>query len=367
MFTFLEDLPRVTRGFYSFQRFDSYRRQLSVSLEQQRLYWQRHNFTVPSDHLLVRLLRSLPISYTLDVKSYYQTACDIAYDVTRPLGITSVDSAGRASSKSWLFGDRFAEFPVCMFEDQSERAQGLSVVWKDLEALKFLRHPRTDLGLQLPDGTAPGDESGLVIYQIDLPILALQYRQFLLEQAAKPKGTRETVMQFVSKYVLANSIRSLVDIAFFNRLSALLSQEQVGVSQWRYASAIPNSYKWVDEYLGEIVSHLRGNSYTFSDLLYGIHSVSGESLYSLCSYPETVRVRQLSWLTYLAQLPFVNFLTKATLETDRRPNQSEVNSILKDLRYASSDNLWLSKTPTNVQVTVRNEVAETVKNCRSLL
>lgn len=367
MFTFLEDLPRVSRGFFLFQKYDSYRRQFSASVEQQRLYWQRNHFTVPSDHLLVRILRTLPISYTLDVKTYYSLACDIAYDVTRPFGVTSIDAVGTSTSKSWLFGKDFVEFPICLFEREPKNLEALAARWKDLVSVKFLRHPRTDLSLGLPNGTAPSGEPGLVVYQIDLPILALQYRQFILEQLNKPKGTRETTMQFVSRYVLANAIPSMVDVAFFNRLNALLSQEQTAISEWRYASAIPNNLRWLDEYLGDIVRQLKGNSYSFAELLYGIRTITGDCLYDLCKYPESIRTRQASWLTYLAQMPFVNFLVKAAAESNRRPNLAEINSILRDFKYAGNDQIWQSKVPSNVLLTVSKEIISTVENCGKLL
>ena len=366
MFTFLDDLAQTSRGFHQFARFANYKKQLYRNVEQQRQYWQRYHFSVPSDHLICKLLTTLPISFSRDVKSYYDAACDIAIDLTGTMRITNEAYAGRATERPWLFGKGFTEFPFVVFERVTEDIEALAKRWKDFEIIRFIRHPRTDLGIDLPNGKISSQESGIVIYQIDFPLLALAYRQFILEQAGRPQGSRETTQHFVSKYVLANALKSMVDVSFVNRLVAKFSNLLPDESKWRYAEAMPNHYEWVDNYIDDIIKQLRGNSYTFNELLNGITAISGTSLYELCALPDAYPSRQLIWLTYLAQIPYVEFLCLADAESDRGANNKYLNSIIRDLNYGSTDELWQSKLSAGLLREAESEVALIKSLCNAL-
>ena len=366
MFSFLENLPQVSRGFHNFPRFDSYRRQFAVNVERQRLYWRDHNFSVKSQHLLVRLLASIPIRYDQSVKSYYDDMALIARDVSGTLRITNEGYAGQATSEAWLFGGDCVEIPFCIYNRDVTDVDALAADWKNQEPLRFIRHPEANLDLNSPMGNKKLDAPGLVVYSIDFPLLALMYREFILEQAGKAKGSRETIGHFISKYVLANSIRSMADVSFFNRLCAFFNEESVERTEWRYVQALPNHLEWVDGYLLDICKQLRGNSYTFAELLNGIKTVTSDSVYDLCRLPNLYSTRQLKWVTYLAQLPYVAFLCRTAEESDRNPNSQALNSILRDLRYAKNDNLWQAKLPTNIIVPTLKELDQLIDVCKGI-
>lgn len=345
MFTFLEDPTRITRGFHQFPKFDSYRRDFLQNINRTVSYFKRNDFAVRSDHVLVRLLQTLPSKYMGDVNLYYQEIHDVAYETCGHLRITNPYYVGDATEKAWLFGGDFTEFPIALHDTKGINVREACLKWQDLAPLRFVRHPRTDLGLLSPMGNVKSDEPGIVVYQIDVPMMALQHYMWRLEQESKPKGERETTAQFVSKYVLSNSIRSMVDVAFFNRLAAKFIEDDVENSQWRYPLALPNNLRMLDLYLEDVCTQLRGNSYRFSELLFGLKTLSGAELYSLCEFPKTVFTRQCNWLTYMAQAPYVNFLLNTDRESTKTQNLSDLNEIRRDIRYAFNDNLFKSKLP----------------------
>ena len=366
MFSFLENLSRVSRGFHQFPRFDSYRRMFASNIERQRKYWQDHNFSVPSQHLIVRLLGSIPIRFTQSVNSYYDDMCLIASDVSGTLRITNEAYAGRATETPWLFGDGCVEVPFCTYGREPVDAAALARDWKRLAPLRFIRHPGTNLDLNSPMGKGVAKEPGLVVYEIDFPLLALQYREFLFEQSRKQSGSRETVAQFISKYVLANSIESMANVSFFNRLAAALNEEDLTRAEWRYVQALPNQLEWVDAYIQDVVKMLRGRSYTFAELLTGLKTATDGCLYDLCELDGLYPTRQLKWATFLAQLPYVAFLCRVAQESDRTPHTGALNEILRDLRYAKNDNLWASKVPSQIQLETTKELDELIAVCTEL-
>jgi len=355
MFTFLENLSKVSRGFHQFPKFDVYRRSMATNIEHAVRYYRDHDFAVRSDHLLVKLLSLLPTRYIHDVNLYVQDAYDYAYDIAARVKITNPSFVGESTTKPWLFGGDYLEFPLAIHETTLLDPKGFNVSWRTQAPLRFIRHPRTDLGLQVPNGRTGEQGSGVVIYLIDIPLLATMFWWWRKEQSDKPADYRETVTQFIAKYVLSNSIPSLVNVSFFNRLSLTMIGDDVADSQWRYPFALPNNLRWVDEYLKQVVDQLTGNSYTFTELLRGLTAFNQTPLYDLCTLPDAPKTRQYAWLTYMAQAPYVLFLLRCDRESDKSPNLPAINEIRRDLRYAFNDNLFRAKLPNNL---LRSQIDE---------
>lgn len=348
MFTFLENLSSVSRGFHQFPKFDVYRRSFAQNIEHAVRYYRDHDFAVRSDHLLVRLLSLLPTRYIEDVNLYVQDAYDYAYDVAARVKVTNPSFVGEATVHPWLFGGNYLEFPLAVHDLSLVDPKKYAVSWREQAPLQFIRHPRTDLGLQVPNGRTGEDGSGVVVYRLDIPLLATMLWYWRKEQSGRPKDTRETITQFIAKYVLSNSIPSLVNVSYFNRLFQTLIGDDIADSQWRYPFALPNNLRWVDEYQKQVVTQLTGNSYTFTELLRGLTTFNGTPLYDLCALPDAPKTRQYAWLTYMAQAPYVVFLMRCDSESPRSPNLPAINEIRRDLRYAFNDNLFRAKLPNNI-------------------
>lgn len=363
MFTFLEELPRVSRGFNHFPKYESYRAGFQRNINTAVKYYREHDFAVRSDHILIRLLMTLPTRYWEDVELYYSEIHDLAYETAGKLKITCPIYAGQATERSWLFGNGFAEFPVALHSAKELNVKEACAKWQQLETVRFIRHPRTGLDLKAPMELNDSDEYGVVVYQINIPALALQYRMWSAEQYEKPRGERETLAHFVAKYPIANSIPSMVNVSFFNRLAAKLNDDDLANSQWRYPMALSNNLKWLDAYLDDVVQDLRSNSYTFNELLYGLRTLNGHCLYDLCKLPTTITTRQCSWLSYMAQSSYVLFLLQQEQLTKRNANTSHLNEIHRDIRYAFNDNLFKARLPSNLVREITTEFKTIMTLC----
>lgn len=361
MFTYLESLSRNSRGFSHFPKYDVYRRGFRNNISTAVRYYREHDFAVRGDHILIRLLASLPTRYWDDVELYYRDVHDLAYECAGRLKITCPIYAGGASNTSWFFGPGYVEFPLALHSATEIDVKEYASKWQTLESVKFRRHPRTDLGLVAPNQVGT-DEYGIVIYEINIPVLALQYRMWREEQMGKPRGERENIAQFVAKYPVANSIPSMVDIAFMNRFMAKFREDDVANSQWRYPMNLPNNLKWIDAYIEDMINEVRGNSYTFAEMLRGLRCLTKDEIYDLYKLPATVSSRQCSWLTYMAQAPITLWLVEFDKQSPRNSNTAYLNEIRRDIRYAFNDNLFNSKLPAKM---VR-EVMEEFKLIRSL-
>lgn len=342
MFTIFEERGRVvSRGFQNFVTFDTYRRFFYVNVVRMIDYYRKNPFAVRGDHLFVRLLQSIPIPYTTPVENYYEGVREMAYELGGHMNITNPFFHGKHSDKPYLLGGKNIEYPFLLHSEIPKDLQSLEKNWKSIKAVRFIRHPKTDLTLEPPNGDTSCHEEGLVVYQIDLPLLALQHRCFKLEQFKKPSGSRLGTHHFVHMYVVSGLIESMIDVAFFNRLNAMVGKNTTQRSEWRYVIGLPDQYRFLDKYLEEVVEQVCGNSYTYQELLHGIKLISpGKTLFDVVRMPDTVTTRQINWLLYTAQLPMVNMLMELDQQSNSTINNHSNNAIKKDLRFAKSDNLF---------------------------
>lgn len=347
MFTIFEGKGSVTsRGFQNFVRFDTYRRYFYVNVLRMMDYYRKNPFAVRGDHIFVRLLQSISIPYTTPVEKYYEGVKEIAYELGGHMKITNPLFDGTHTSKPYILGGKNIEYPFLMHGHQSPDYAAFERDWKKIKAVRFVRHPRTDLSLEIPNGDTSCHEEGMVVYHIDLPMLALQHRMFKLEQFKKPSGSRLGTHHFVHMYVLSGMIESMIDVAFFNRMHAKLKSEFAGTSEWRYVIGLPDQYRFLDQYIEDVVAQIDGNRYSYQELLHYVKVITpGKALIDIARMPDAVSTRQIIWLLYCAQLPLVNFLMETDYRHDAAINNTDNNSLRRDLRFARNDNLFRRNLP----------------------
>lgn len=358
MFTIFEGKGSVTsRGFQNFVRFDTYRRYFYVNVLRMMDYYRKNPFAVRGDHIFVRLLQSISIPYTTPVEKYYEAVQDIAYELGGHMKITNPFFDGTHTDKPFILGGKNIEYPFLMHGRGAVDFVAFERDWKKIKAVRFVRHAKTDLSLEIPNGDTSCHEEGMVVYQIDLPALALQHRMFKLEQFNKPSGSRLGTHHFVHMYVLSGMIESMIDVAFFNRMHAKLKTEFTGSSEWRYVIGLPDQYRFIDQYIEDVVEQVDGNRYSYQELLNYIKVITpGKALIDVVKMPDVVTTRQINWLLYCAQLPMVNFLMELDYRHDATINNTDNNALKRDLRFARNDNLFRRNLPSKLYEKIAEEL-----------
>ena len=195
---------------------------LNHNLDRVIRYYRQSPMAVKSSHLLVRLLHSIAVPKSQHIIRYYSNVSDIALEVAMSMGITSSLYKGRVFN-GIFYGEGSQE--IIIAHDTPFDYLDIEDNWENLEPIKVVRHSRSDLGMNIPDGTVTGNNDGVAVIMINVVMLALQYRAFR-EQEARFRlmnGINErSIYQFVHMYPLTNMIRSQTDCALFNRLTCCI-------------------------------------------------------------------------------------------------------------------------------------------------
>ena len=108
-------------------------------------HYRRNAYSTPSDHLIVRLLEVLPRHPELDLMMYRDLIEDITGDIVRAFEFTSPVNVGRSIVPGPFFGDDSEELIVVT--NTRFNVSELRNTWRDVSALRFIRHPKTDMNL----------------------------------------------------------------------------------------------------------------------------------------------------------------------------------------------------------------------------
>jgi hypothetical protein len=308
-------------------------------------HYRRNPSAVKTEHLVVKLIHTImfPISQELD--RFYNNVDAASINVGAALKLTTPTGAGHIFNGTF-YGPGNDEIIIGHDEEFDPREAHKN--WKNVVPIRVLRHPRSDLGLSILDGTVRSVETGLCVIAINIPLLAVQYRAFRLEEAETRGAEGESelsVMQFVRMYVLPNMLFSHLDLAILNRMTCQQFGYPYGVDPKTHSFFMTDYTSRVDKVQKEILSNLAKYSHDFVGILRSVPAVTKEDMVGVFELPDIVSTRQVLWALVISRLPLIEFLIRATRDSAGTRNQSEINKMLKSITAYKSDSLMRSALP----------------------
>ena len=320
---------------------------------------------VKSDHFLVRLLQSLPMSYSISANRYADYISGMALNLSMALKMTSSISKGNIF-KGTFYGPGNSEVLVAHCEDFDPDL--IEREWVNAQPVQVLRQPRSDLNMNLPDGINTGTESGIVVIAINIPELAVMYRAFCKEQEAAANLTGEarlTVMQFVHMYVLPNMLFSHIDTVILNRIRCLKEQRPYGEATKRHSFVIQDYDGRLNDIHTTLVEMLNRVTRNLNGVLQNVPCVFKNTLKEACRTPDMAATRQVMWALAIARLPALIYGLESIRAGAGATNAQEGNKIAQNLRYYNSSGLMRAIMTVKMYSEVENEMQTALRLARS--
>ena len=179
-------------------------------------YYRNGSYYVKTDHLLARLINAMHVPLTYEIDQYYEVASARALHAANAVQLTTSIAQGKWFEGIFYYGCKELIIGYCGQDDPVE----LTKDWRNLEPVRVLEHPVSNMSYLLPDGRQNNSETGLAVIGINLPELMVMYRGFALEQRIKMLEGRSSqgVPQFIARFILPNMLKSQTDLAIVNRL-----------------------------------------------------------------------------------------------------------------------------------------------------
>jgi hypothetical protein len=308
MYNLFKSHSNIRAASYAFPLFDYVRRILMRDINKLVKYRQLNQKGVRSDHLLVKTLQSLNIPYNGNLDIYRGQIESRANSIGGNLGYSSNLQRGKVffGKQANFYGNKTVELVIASTDDFD--LTDAEIEWPSWRPVRVLAHPRSDINIEVIDGTNHFSESGMVVVEVNIPMLACQYQLWKLSQVEST--VKQTVTQFVTGYPLTNAIYSHLDISIFNRISRTLFKEPYGTAKDAVPFFTTDSTSFLDKYIKDIVGRFTKASLTWEDALRNIPSLIDEDMLNVHRLPKMPMTSQVIWAMVGARMNVVSFLVK---------------------------------------------------------
>lgn len=307
----------------SSKNFPTIRSEFLKSLNRVLLHYRESSFFVNNDHLLVRILKSLPPPSGNDIRSWYYRIQDLSSGLGNIYEFISYqNSKARVHKNIFLggVGEILVEYnlPITMNLKMED--------WMNTSPITFLYHPYLELRTRPIDGEnfdtpTRGDYA---VIGLDIPLLYVQYWLWRKNIAPNkyPDGNYPTLTNWVYKYPLVTAVKSFLDISLINRYLEVIENKALPAS--KELSKLDTNYvdytRTVDEFIIGQVKLLSTQQRTYPEILKNFPMLISDNAFERLRILPNQVTRQLRWCYLAARIDIISFLYSLT---DMKNNNSD--------------------------------------------
>lgn len=344
MYSLFSTTPRLLTSSIVAPRFVDVERKIVHDIDKITNHYRGNEYASRGDHLLVKLIQimNVPLHYPLD--RYYDVCLDRTNTVANSLRLTT--SANQGQLFKGIFYHGCTE--IIIVSNQINRPTELESGWRDLQAVKVIEHPVSNMRYMLPNGVNHNTERGLAVIHIDAAALMVQYRCFIQEQLTSSGGLNSNVLDerhFLYRYVFPNMLKSQTDIVIINRLFNLDSGAPMGDSIRRHVFYTSDYTEMLDKGLLYLLDRLKVTKMPYQTLLANIPRVFSDRPLSM---PDMAETRQVYWALWLARVRAMKLLIDMAGDQGSHYNQTLLNELWIDLKRFRSDNIFKNTLPADI-------------------
>lgn len=329
---------------------------LKQNLDRVIQYYRDNPTAVASDHILIRLLQSLNVPLSLPLDRYMANVENIALNLSMALKFTSAIYRGQFF-ENVFYGGNHELLIAC---DTSFDIDFANKHWEKLSPVTVLRNNVSSLDLRLPDGSITDQRDGISVMLINIPMLALQYRAWMLREQsyaeATGAGMRPETM-FIRGYVLPNMLGTHLDQVLFNRLWLMVKDEKPDGHVMNAHPFYMTDYSdKLNATQAELLTLLqRSQQLNFGEMLQAIPEVHKSNLLQAMHIPDLPPTFQLMWALSIARLPALEFLFEMAPGGPSQKNRHLVAKILNDINNYRRNSI-MKTLPPDMQAQIDREM-----------
>lgn len=293
-------------------RLDLLRQNAEENLVRTKHHYRRAVYTVPSDHLLVQILQHIELGKGTSDSDLYYRAQTMGGRFGRALNLNTDSVLSGVNTRGGFYGHGVKTY-ILLQEQPRFLDIDYSKIWADIQPLRSIYHPYSDLEMHVSNGAQNANVSGEAFLSLDIGLLAIQYKYWLastVKYIAKPNIT-----QFVFQYPLVNLLESETDVAFFNRMQAKLTKTTLYHTTRTNGLALKDLTAMADGVIEDFLSRFFTGPRNYYQVAQQTPLIFKDTLKEQLILPDLFFNRQTLGLYTLAYLPYLRYLTQVVTAT----------------------------------------------------
>ena len=323
-------------------------------------FYKDRVYSVKGNNFLVRLLTNLiaPMNYTVD--RYVTVVSARAPFVANGMKMTSNLNKGIFHN-----GEFYGKGTLEVIINDTEYFNPFVAEknWRNISAVRVLNHPKSDLNLLLPNGKAFSTGEGIAFISINIPLLAVQYRSFCLDQKNR-MSTKDSLLgltHFIHMYVLPSMIYGQTDIVILNRMMNLFYGAPMSQPLFKHPFIIHNYGNKLDKVLDKILLNMDGKLLRYENMLQYIPGIAEDNMEEALELPDIVPTIQVHWALILSRLNVMKFLIDLGGEKNIHLNRDSINYLQKILFALNNNKVFDTNLPKSILFDVKETVTDILK------
>ncbi len=330
MIPLFSPLPQVQTPVVFPSKWEYIKLGLSLNLERVQTYARLYPFAVPANHYLVRLIMSLSVPMEIPLERYYDRVDALAKNMSMAMQMTSPYYRGKMH-QGVFYGKDSSE--VFLLNEDYFDYMWVHDNWKEATPIKVLQHPKSDLGMFVPFGKAYSEERGLSVISINIAMLAVMYRAFILKRKSPVNG--HSPYMFLGGFVLPNMLNSHLDIAIFNRYYRQVFgiEEANNIPRFKHSFRMPDYSFQTDFALSQAVEYATRQHRNFNATLHALPAISKTNMAEVLLMPDTFATTQNDWALQVTRLKAVRLLIKICGSTAAATDRTQLIRLLRSYAH----------------------------------
>lgn len=303
-------------------------------------YYQDRNFSVKNTHILSKILEHFPTYIHYDTFRYIDYALNKLKYLTKHFKFTSDIERG-IIHPGYFFGNQNEEIIIASYE--LFNVQEVVTNWKQTKSVYTIKHSRNDNKLLLPLGTNDKSKSGLCTILINIPKLAVQFREFNKLQAKRETGnTSDGIMvlnknHFVIKHVISVMMDDVIDHIFLNKVIDKFYGIDTIEPIFKHRFKIFEPNRQIDRYVDQTLDVITSKNLDFVNILNNIHLMFKNNACELLALPNISFTRYIRLAFFLSRVDYMIFLFKVS--KNKSMNKHYLNDWARLAKRTLRDNL----------------------------
>ena len=299
-------------------------------------YLIARKFILPSDHVLVNIVKNMNVSFKRDLVDYVECVYDKVPSLESMYKLSSSMQHTLPSHKTYFYNPGCKEIIISVREyfDINEAMAN----WKTMEPIRVMSHPFTDISYTPIVGKyVSGNNQGIAYIYLDITKLMFQYRMWVRD-CLKNNRNVESVDKFLIDYPLFNMSKSHMNVTMFNRAYNLLMNKPNDPFNLKVGIALLDVTKDADNALKPFLAQIIKSPVRFDEIIQNFPVAYGEFI-DCIALPDMARTRQIKPILLASRLKIFEFLLTVNSLQGGSVNRSWLSKISVELKYLDTENI----------------------------
>jgi len=300
-------------------------------------YYSTRNYSVKNTNIISRLVEHFPTLAGYESYRYLEYSTDKTKYLAKHFKFTSDIEKGIVHP-SYFFGNDGSDIIISSY--QPFNIKQAEVEWKTINCISTLLHNRNDIKMLLPLGTDDSSRSGLNSLMVNIPLLAIKYREFCKEQTYheyKGEGTVLNKNHFVIKHVLPPMVSDIFDHVILNKLKDRFYGNEEITPKYKHKFKLFEPTTQLNRFIENTLDNITNKNMDYINVLRNIHLLFNKDASDLLAIPEIGTTRQSKWAIIASRLSHMLFIFEVASKS-KDSNRHYLNDWSRLAKRLYSDN-----------------------------